>query len=208
MKKYFKLLLMAVAILSLNSCDEFDGPSMNVTKLADLNGVWKATNVDGVAPKGLDYLAIVEGARWGMLREGDIWVNSISTTIAGDGSNEIYLTNAGTVYLKKFTGSTLEIEYKGETRKYKLDKKASTAIIHNKKITGGGRRFVVYEEDINGNVLYKIDLGELSTTHFRGPVCLYTNTLYADVYDYYGKLVDQVYWTDLKEGVNYTLTYN
>lgn len=92
MKKYFKLLLMAVAILSLNSCDEFDGPSMNVTKLADLNGVWKATSVDGVAPKGLDYLAIVEGARWGMLREGDIWVNSINTTIAGDGSNEIYLT--------------------------------------------------------------------------------------------------------------------
>ena len=208
MKKYFKLLLMAVAILSLNSCDEFDGPSMNVTKLADLNGVWKATNVDGVAPKGLDYLAIVEGARWGMLREGDIWVNSISTTIAGDGSNEIYLTNAGTVYLKKFTGSTLEIEYKGETRKYKLDKKASTAIIHNKKITGGGRRVVVYEKDSSGNVLYTIDLGEVSTTHFRGPVCLYTNTLYADVYDYYGKLVDQVYWTDLKEGVDYTLTYN
>lgn len=207
MKKYFKFLLMAVAVVSFASCDELDGPSMEVTTLSELNGVWKTTSVDGVEPVGLDYLAVVDGARWGMLCEGDVWVNSTSTRIAGDGSGEIYLNNNGTVYLRKFTGSTLEIEYKGETRKYKLDKNASTAIINNKKISGGGLRFIVYEKDSSGNVLYEIDLGELSTTHFRGPVCLYTNTLYADVYDYYGKLVDQTYWTDLKAGVNYNLIY-
>lgn len=198
---------MAVAIVSFASCDELLESSEPVTKISDLNGVWKATSVDGVAPEGLDYLAIVDGARWGMLREGDVWVNSTSTRIAGDGSGEIYLNNNGTVYLRKFTGSTLEIEYKGETRKYKLDKNASTAIINNKKITGGGRRFVVYEKDSSGNILYTIDLGEIGVSTFRGPVCLYTNTLYADVYDYYGKLVDQTYWTDLKAGVNYNLIY-
>lgn len=198
---------MAMAILSFNSCDELDGSSVEVSTLSDLNGVWKATSVDGVSPTGLDYIAIVDGARWGLLLDDKTWINSISTRIAGDGSNEIYLTNSETVYLKKFTGSTMEIEYKGETRKYKLDKNAATAIIHVKRITGGSRRFVVYEKDKNGEIMYKIDLGELSTTHFRGPICLYTNTLYADVYDYYGELVDQTYWTNLTAGTNWTLEY-
>lgn len=204
---------MAIAIMSFSSCEE-DGPSSSVTsiKINDFNGVWKVTSVDGASPAGLDYIVVVNGARWGMLLDGNTWINSISTRLDGGGSNEIYLTNVSTgaaitMYLKKFTGSTMEIEYKGETRKYKLDKNAATAIISHKKITGGSRRFVVYEKDKDGKIMYKIDLGELSTTHFRGPICLYTNTLYADVYDYYGKLVDQTYWTNLTAGTNWTLEY-
>lgn len=200
---------MAIAIMSFSSCEE-DGPLSSVTSIHDLNGVWKATSVNGASPTGLDYIAVVDGARWGMLFEGKTWRNSISTRMAGDGSNKIFFNNNGTaitMYLRKFTGSTMEIEYNGEIRKYWLDKNAATAIISNQKITGGSRRFVVYEKDKNGKIMYKIDLGALSTTHFRGPVCLYTTTLYADIYDYNWNYIETTYWSNLKAGINWTLTY-
>ncbi len=206
MKKYFKFLLMAVAIVSFSSCDELLETSEPVTKPSDLNGVWKTTSVNGNTPSSIDYL-VIEGGRWTMIQNGVKWINSKSTTIAGDGSGEFYLSGSlGTAYLEKFTGSTLELEYKGEVRKYKLDKNAATATIKNNN--SRAYTFVIYEKDSSGKDLYRINIGELMGANgWAGPICLYTNTLYADVYDYNGKLVEQTYWTDLTAGTHWTLNY-
>lgn len=194
---------MALAIVSFSSCEE-DGPEA-VTSLSQLNGVWKATSVDGAEPSEYDYLAVVNGAYWGMLREGSLWSNSVSTTLAGDGSGEVYMTNCPTIYINKFTGNSLEIEYKGEVRKYQLDKKASTAIIKN--VSYATYSFLVYEKDATGEIIYVIDLGDVVSRAFRGPVCLYTDTLYAAVYDNFGNFVETVQWSGLTSGMNWTLEY-
>ncbi len=210
MKKYFKLLLMAVAILSLNSCDEFLETSQSVTKTSDLNGVWKTTSINGNTPSSsIDYLAI-DGGHWSMIQNGVKWSHSPLTTISGDGSGEFYLSgNLGTMYLIKFTGNTLELKHNGVIRKYKLDKNAATVTIKNNSTAGGGSyTFVIYEKDSSGKELYRVNIGELMGGNgWRGPICLYTTTLYADVYDYDGDLVDQIYWTNLTAGTHWTLNY-
>lgn len=204
MKNLLKTLLMTAVIVSLSSCTE-DGPG-SVTSTSDLNGVWKTTDVSGQTPDPIDYLA-VDGARWGMITNGDKHFYSQSTTIAGDGSGEFYLSNnGGTMYLEKYTGKELVMTHKGVTRTYKLDDNATSATIYNK--TSTSYTMYVYEKDSNGDYLYFVDAGTILAGGWRGPLCVYTDTLYVAVYDYNGNFVTTYNWTELEKGVKYSLSFN